>query len=132
PQRQVPAFLDRSHIAASETAGPGGAPAAKRGRTTWRCGKRRPQSATRKAADHRAKPGCQSTALYAKTHMKTRDAAGLTNIRASIWPRQYLQFSHRGDSVLVRDPAGYYDGHAYQFAAPHNHVPGRRTTFGIL
>jgi hypothetical protein len=32
------AFLDRCHIAASEAAGPGGAPTAKRGRTTWRCG----------------------------------------------------------------------------------------------
>ena len=32
-------FLDRCHPAAGEAAGPGGAPAAKRGRTTWRCGK---------------------------------------------------------------------------------------------
>ena len=32
-------FLDRCHPAAGDAAGPGGAPAAKRGRTTWRCGK---------------------------------------------------------------------------------------------
>ena len=32
------AFPDCCHIAAGDTAGPGGAPAAKRGRTTWRCG----------------------------------------------------------------------------------------------
>jgi transposase len=31
-------FLDRCHPAAGDAAGPGGAPAAKRGRTTWRCG----------------------------------------------------------------------------------------------
>ena len=31
-------FLDRCHPAASDAEGPGGAPAAKRGRTTWRCG----------------------------------------------------------------------------------------------
>ena len=83
PQRQVPAFLDRCHIAADEAAGPDGAPAAKRGRTTWRCGKRRPQSATRKAAGNRAKPACQSTARLRQTAHETRDAAGLTNIGAS-------------------------------------------------
>jgi hypothetical protein len=41
PQRcpgQGWAFLDRCHPAVGETAGPGGAPAAKRGRTTWRRG----------------------------------------------------------------------------------------------
>src|SRR5271170_8145218 len=32
-------FLDRCHPAVGDAAGPGGAPAAKRGRTTWRCGK---------------------------------------------------------------------------------------------
>ena len=32
------AFPGRCHTAAGEAAGPGGAPAAKRGRTTWRCG----------------------------------------------------------------------------------------------
>jgi hypothetical protein len=32
----APAFPDRCHRAISEAAGPGGAPAAKRGRTTWR------------------------------------------------------------------------------------------------
>ena len=32
-------FPDRCHPAAGDAAGPGGAPAAKRGRTTWRCGK---------------------------------------------------------------------------------------------
>ena len=31
-------FLDRCHPAVGDAAGPGGAPAAKRGRTTWRCG----------------------------------------------------------------------------------------------
>ena len=31
-------FLGRCHPAVCEAAGPGGAPAAKRGRTTWRCG----------------------------------------------------------------------------------------------
>src|SRR6266571_9339516 len=37
-QWQAQAFLDRCHPAAGEAAGPGGAPAAKRGRTTWRRG----------------------------------------------------------------------------------------------
>ena len=32
-------FPDRCHPAAGDAAGPGGAPAAQRGRTTWRCGK---------------------------------------------------------------------------------------------
>jgi transposase len=32
-------FPDRCHPAAGDAAGPGAAPAAKRGRTTWRCGK---------------------------------------------------------------------------------------------
>jgi Transposase IS116/IS110/IS902 family len=32
------AFPGRCHTAVGEAAGPGGAPAAKRGRTTWRCG----------------------------------------------------------------------------------------------
>ena len=31
-------FLDRCHPAVGDAEGPGGAPAAKRGRTTWRCG----------------------------------------------------------------------------------------------
>jgi transposase len=31
-------FLDRCHPAVADAEGPGGAPAAKRGRTTWRCG----------------------------------------------------------------------------------------------
>jgi hypothetical protein len=41
PARQYPgqgrAFPDRCHPAAGEAAGPGGTPAAKPGRTTWRC-----------------------------------------------------------------------------------------------
>src|SRR5262249_13525053 len=38
PRRSWP-FLDRCHSAVGDAAGPGGAPAAKRGRTTWRRGK---------------------------------------------------------------------------------------------
>ena len=60
-------FLDRCHLAAGEAAGPGGAPAAKRGRTTWRYGKTTATLGREESQGSLIKPQCpKSTSRPAK------------------------------------------------------------------